>query len=277
MESLRRRKAVAGRRFRRRKAAADPRKTQVRQRAAIRHMVRRIVRPGSPTTPPPPSDSPSRMVRPCSPAPRRCARQQKIYRKTIIFSCYSNFFGYICLRNFPKTPNIRKNGFAHSRTRHQTLRRTYGTRRRIALDSQRIGLRAARTQRRRQDDAHPHHQLHHGPRHGPRAARRARNRPRGCPPHRLPARGAGSLQEDEGRRAGRLLRPPEGTFAPRSRRTAQKVVRQVRHRRVVGQEDRGALEGHGPEGAVHRHGAARTRAADLRRTLLGLRATREPR
>ena len=155
------------------------------------------------------------------------------------------FWLYLPPESSENTNIIRNHGYTHSRTRHQTIRRTHGSRRRIALDSQRIGLRTARTQRRGQDDAHPHHQPHHGPRHGPRAARRARNRPRGCPPHRLPARGAGPLQEDEGRRAGRLLRPPEGTFAPRRRRKAQKVVRQVRHRRVVGQEDRGALEGHG--------------------------------
>ena len=169
-------------------------------------------------------------------APRPLAVTVNLSKNNKFFLLLKFFWLYLPPESSENTNIIRNHGYTHSRTRHQTIRRTHGSRRRIALDSQRIGLRTARTQRCGQDDAHPHHQPHHGPRHGPRAARRARNRPRGCPPHRLPARGAGPLQEDEGRRAGRLLRPPEGTFAPRRRRKAQKVVRQVRHRRVVGQE-----------------------------------------
>ena len=45
----------------------------------------------------------------------------------------------------------------------------------------------------------------------------------------------------------------------------------VSHPGVVGQEGGGTFERHGPEGAVHRHDPARTRAADLRRAVLGLR------
>lgn len=57
---------------------------------------------------------------------------------------------------------------------------------------------------------------------------------------------------------GRLLRPPEGAFAPRSGGAAQEVVRQIRHRIVVGPQGGRTFEGYGPESPVHRHGAART-------------------
>ena len=166
---------------------------------------------------------------------------------------------------------FRDYGFTHSRTRHQTLCLAHGARRRIARHPPRLGLRASGPQRSGQNDPDPHHQPHHGARFGPRAVRRPRDRPGRCLPHRLSPRGARALQENEGRRTGRLLRTPQRSFAPRSRRAAEGVVRQIRHSGVVGQEGRRALEGHGPEGAVHRHGAPRTQAADLRRALFGLR------
>ena len=68
-----------------------------------------------------------------------------------------------------------------------------------------------------------------------------------------------------------FFRTAQRAVACRGRAPPAGVVRPVRHRVVVEPSRRGAVEGNGAEGTVHRHGAARTRTADLRRTLFGLR------
>ena len=104
--------------------------------------------------------------------------------------------------------------------------------------------------------------------------RRPRSRAAGRPSHRLSARGARPLQEDEGGRAGALFRTAQRAFAcARPCCRLQGVVRPSSASRRGGTvKRRGAVEGDGPEGTVHRHGAARTRTADLRRALFGFRS-----
>ena len=119
-------------------------------------------------------------------------------------------FRYICR-------NLSPNGgfFIAGRTCFETLLRPYGARRRVARHPARFGLRTAGAQRRGKDDAHPHRQPHYGARRRAGALRRTASRVRRRAAHRLPARGARPLQEDEGGRAGALFRTAQRAVACR--------------------------------------------------------------
>ena len=82
---------------------------------------------------------------------------------------------------------------------------------------------------------------------------------RGRRPRGLPAGGAGPVQADAGPRPPDLLRAAQGL--PRLPRGGRPVAGALRPCGLGQPEGRGALQGHGPEGAVHRRGRGPAQAA----------------
>ena len=85
-------------------------------------------------------------------------------------------------------------------------------------------------------------------------------------PRRLPARGTRPVQADEGPRRAPLLRRAEGHVATATQAIAR-LARTDGPGRLGRQEGRSPLQGHGPEGAVHRHRRRPPEAGAARRAV----------
>src|SRR5205814_2140791 len=159
-----------------------------------------------------------------------------------------------------------------ARPSHQTLRRAHRGRRAVARGPERSDLRAARPERRREDDVDPYdHGYHRGGRGRGRAVRGARSRARPFESRRIPAGGAGSVPEDAGARRPRVPRRGEGRAATGRPLPGARVVGPPRPERLAAAPCERAVEGDAAEGAVHFNDAARPRPRDPGRAVLRAR------
>ncbi len=122
-----------------------------------------------------------------------------------------------------------RNARGRTSQHHQALRRSRGGPRALADRAEGDGLRAARTQRRRQDDLHPDAAQHHRARRGSDPDQRhSQHGARGARPRRVSPRGARTLQEDAGAAPAALSRGAQGNRRARRRRAHRSMARPAR-------------------------------------------------
>ena len=155
-----------------------------------------------------------------------------------------------------------------NRRRHQDVRVASRRGRSVAQRPRRHDLRLHRAERLGQDDDAPDDHAHPAARPRRRSACSGAGIDGGQRRRRLPAGGARAVPQDEGRPAAPVLRRAEGRrggrHRSRDRPSGWSGSTWPSWRR---QADRGALEGHVAEGAVHRHRRRPARAGDPRRAV----------